>query len=202
MTTERKARQTIDIMLKAAGWRVQNYTGHDTEAALGVAVREYPLKGDQRADYFLFINGAAVGVIEAKPEGTTLSGALQQAERYRASLPDNLRRFPRFPFSYASTGIETYFRDIRDPNSRSRPVFTFHTPDSLSRQATESRTLREKIKDDLPLLEKGSLRDCQFEAITNLETSLKEAHLRALIQMATGTGIFRYFCCWINRNAV
>ena len=48
MTTERKARQTIDRMLKAAGWRVQNYTGHDTEAALGVAVREYPLKGDQR----------------------------------------------------------------------------------------------------------------------------------------------------------
>ena len=188
MTPERKARQTIDSMLKAAGWRVQNYTGHDTEAALGVAVREYLLKGDQRADYLLFINGAAVGVIEAKPEGTTLSGALQQAERYRASLPDNLRRFPRFPFSYASTGIETYFRDIRDPNSRSRPVFTFHTPDSLSRQATESRTLREKIKDDLPLLEKGSLRDCQFEAITNLETSLKEVHLRALIQMATGSG--------------
>ena len=30
--------------------------------------------------------------------------------------------------------------------------------------------------------------DCQFEAIINLETSLKEAHPRALIQMATGSG--------------
>ena len=188
MTPERRARQTIDSMLEAAGWHVQNHAGHNTTASLGVAVREYPLKADQRADYLLFVSDVAVGVIEAKPEGTTLSGALQQAERYRASLPDNLRHLAEFPFSYASTGIETYFRDIRDPNSRSRPVFTFHTPDTLSHQATEPRTLRERLKDDLPLLEKGRLRDCQFEAIINLEASLKEARPRALIQMATGSG--------------
>ena len=188
MTPERRARQTIDSMLEAAGWHVQNHAGHNTAAALGVAVREYPLKADQRADYLLFVSDVAVGVIEAKPEGTTLSGALEQAQRYRASLPNDLPHFPRFPFAYASTGIETYFRDIRDPNSRSRPVFTFHTPDTLSHQATEPRTLRERLKDDLPLLEKGRLRDCQFEAIINLEASLKEAHPRALIQMATGSG--------------
>ena len=86
MTPEQRARRNIDNMLEATGWRVQNYAGHDTGAALGVAVREYPLKFYQRADYLLFINGTAVGVIEAKPEGTTLSGALQQAERYRANL--------------------------------------------------------------------------------------------------------------------
>ena len=188
MTPEQQARRNIDSMLEAAGWHVQNHAGHNTAAALGVAVREYPLKADQRADYLLFINGTAVGVIEAKPEGTTLSGALEQAQRYRASLPNDLPHFPRFPFAYASTGIETYFRDIRDPNSRSRPVFTFHTPDTLSHQATEPRTLRERLKDDLPLLEKGRLRDCQFEAIINLEESLKEARPRALIQMATGSG--------------
>ena len=188
MTPERKARQNIDSMLEAAGWHVQNHTGHNTAAALGVAVREYPLKADQRADYLLFINGAAVGVIEAKPEGTTLSGALQQAQRYRASLPDNLRHLAGFPFSYASTGVETYFRDIRDPDSHSREIFTFHTPETLSHQATESRTLRERLTDDLPPLARGSLRNCQFEAITNLEESLKEARPRALIQMATGSG--------------
>ena len=188
MTPERRARQTIDSMLEAAGWDIQNHAGHDTAAALGVAVREYPLKADQRADYLLFINGAAVGVIEAKPEGATLSGALQQAERYRASLPDNLRRLPRFPFSYASTGLETYFRDVRDPDSRSREVFTFHTPDSFLRQGNELTTLRENLRNDLSTLEKGNLWDCQFEAIINLETSLKEARPRALIQMATGSG--------------
>ena len=188
MTPEQQARRNIDSMLEAAGWHVQNHAGHNTDTAFGVAVREYPLRFDQRADYLLFINGAAVGVIEAKPEGTTLSGALQQAERYRVSLPDNLRSLAGLPFSYASTGVETYFRDIRDPSSRSRPIFTFHTPEILSHQATESRTLRERVKDDLPLLEKGSLRECQFEAIVNLEASLKDAHPRALIQMATGSG--------------
>ena len=152
MTPEQRARRNIDNMLEAAGWCIQNHAGHDTAAALGVAVCEYPLKADQRADYLLFINGAAVGVIEAKPEGTTLSGALQQAERYRASLPDNLRRLPQFPFSYASTGAETYFRDIRDPDSRSRKIFTFHTPDALTHQTIELRTLQERLKNDLPLL--------------------------------------------------
>ncbi|MDE0012215.1 MAG: DEAD/DEAH box helicase family protein [Candidatus Poribacteria bacterium] len=188
MTSEQRSRRNIDNMLKAAGWQVQNYAGHDTAVALGVAVREYPLKFDQRADYLLFVSGTAVGVIEAKREGTTLGGALQQAERYRASLPDNLRRHPRFPFSYASTGVETYFRDIRDPDSRSRKVFTFHTPDSVLDQGNELTTLRENLRNNLPTLERGSLRDCQFEAITNLEESLKKASLRALIQMATGSG--------------
>ena len=188
MTPENRARRNIDKMLEAAGWHIQNYAERDTDAALGVAVREYQLKADQEADYLLFIGGVAVGVIEAKPEGTTLSGALQQAERYRASLPDNLPRLANLPFSYASTGVETYFRDIRDPNASSRLVFTFHTPDTLSHQVTEPRTFRERLKEDLPLLEKGTLRDCQFEAINNLEVSLQDARPRALIQMATGSG--------------
>lgn len=51
MTPERRARQTIDRLLEAAGWRIHNYAGHDRKAAFGVAVREYPLKGGQRADY-------------------------------------------------------------------------------------------------------------------------------------------------------
>ena len=188
MTPEQKARRNIDSKLEAAGWHIQNYAERDTDAALGVAVREYRLRADQRADYLLFIGGVAIGVIEAKPEGTTLSGALQQTERYRASLPDDLPNRTRFFFSYASTGVETYFRDIRDPDSRSRPVFTFHTPEALANAFHQPRTLRERLKEDIPRLEKGTLRDCQFEAITNLEDSLKEARPRALIQMATGSG--------------
>ena len=188
MTPENRARRNIDKMLKAAGWHIQNYAEHDTDAALGVAVREYRLRTNQRADYLLFIGGVAIGVIEAKPEGTTLSGALQQAERYSANLPDELPNRTRFFFSYASTGVETYFRDIRDPDSRSRPVFTFHTPEALANAFHQPRTLRERLKTDLPSLEQGILWDCQFKAITNLEDSLKAARPRALIQMATGSG--------------
>ena len=188
MTPENRARHNIDKMLEAAGWHIQNYAERDTAAALGVAVREYRLRGNQRADYLLFIGGVAIGVIEAKPEGTTLSGALQQTERYRANLPDELPNRTRFFFSYASTGVETYFRDIRDPDARSRQVFTFHTPEALANAFHQPRTLHERLKTDIPTLEKGTLRDCQFEAINNLEDSLKEARPRALIQMATGSG--------------
>lgn len=90
MTPEAKARQTIDNMLEASGWNIQNHAEHVPDAALGVAVREYPLRDNQRADYLLFINSVAVGIIEAKPEGTTISGPLQQAERYHSSLPNTL----------------------------------------------------------------------------------------------------------------
>ena len=188
MTPEKRARQNIDSMLEASGWRVQNYSERATEAGYAVAVREYLLKNEQRADYLLFINGIAVGVIEAKKEGTTLSGSLQQANRYQASLPDTLLKHPDFPFAYASTGIETYFRDNRDPNARSRPVFTFHTPDALLNSINQPSTLRARLKTDLPTLEQGTLRQCQLEAITGLEKSLANSHLRALIQMATGSG--------------
>ncbi len=190
MTPEAKARQTIDSMLEASGWQIQNYAERAIDASLGVAVREYPLKLNQKADYLLFIDGDAVGVIEAKPAGTTPSGALQQAERYRASLPIDLPSLPRFPFAYASTGVETYFRDIRDPDSRSRQVFAFHTPDALWDEGNEVTTLRENLRDELPKhpLEKDVLWNCQFEAITELEKSLAESRPRALIQMATGSG--------------
>ncbi len=109
MTPENSARRNIDKMLEAVGWRIQNYAERDTDAAFGVAVREYRLRAEQRADYLLFIGGVAVGVIEAKPEGTTLSGALQQAERYRASLPDDLPNRTRFSFPMPQQGLRHIF---------------------------------------------------------------------------------------------
>lgn len=45
-------------------------------AAPGAAIREFPLKaGYGTADYLLYVNGEAAGALEAKKEGTTLSGA-------------------------------------------------------------------------------------------------------------------------------
>ena len=187
MTPENRARRNIDKMLEAAGWQIQNYAERDTDAALGVAVREYPLANAQRADYLLFVSGLAVGFIEAKKEGTTLSGAAQQASRYRANIPAGLPTQQGCPFVYTSTGIETYFQDAREPSSRTRLVFAFHTPDTLQ-DILQSVAIRQRLKDNLPLLEEGDLRKCQFEAINNLEDSLKEARPRALIQMATGSG--------------
>lgn len=45
----------------------------DFTASRGVAIREFPLKAGF-ADYMLFVDRQAVGVAEAKKEGTSLSG--------------------------------------------------------------------------------------------------------------------------------
>jgi len=82
MGPEEKARQKIDRLLIAAGWQVQDLRQLNLGAAPGVAVREFPLKSGL-ADYLLFINRKAAGIIEAKPEGTTLSGVAEQSDLKR-----------------------------------------------------------------------------------------------------------------------
>jgi type I restriction enzyme R subunit len=187
MKPEEKARQEIDFLLEQAGWVVQDYIEVNLQASFGVAVREFPLiKGT--ADYLLFADGKPVAVVEAKPEGTTLSGVAEQSSKYIAAVKDSLPhiKIPP-PFSYETTGTETFFRDLRDPESCSRRVFAFHQPKTLLDWLLEGVTLREKFK-ELPPLIKTGLRDCQIEAIENLEKSLAGSRPRALIQMASGGG--------------
>jgi len=132
MKPEEKARITIDKLLELAGWKVQDYKELNLSASTGVAVREFPLKNGT-ADYLLFVEKKAVGVIEAKPEGTTLSGVAEQTGAYITGIPENLITIEEpLPFAYESTGIETFFRDIRDPEPRSRRVFAFHKPETLA----------------------------------------------------------------------
>jgi type I restriction enzyme R subunit len=73
-TPEEQARETIDQLLEAAGWRVQDREGLNLSVARGVAVREFPLTTGF-ADYLLFADRRAVGVVEAKPAGIRLSPA-------------------------------------------------------------------------------------------------------------------------------
>ncbi len=74
MNPEEFARQQIDQQLTACGWIIQDRPGMNFTAGLGVAVREFPLETGE-ADYLLFVDRKAVGVIEAKPQGTTLTGS-------------------------------------------------------------------------------------------------------------------------------
>ena len=187
MKPEDSARQHIDQLLTAAGWTIQDRKQMNLGASQGVAVREYPMSSGT-TDYLLFIDRRAVGVIEAKPEGTTLSGVSEQTEKYLRGIPPILpcHRKP-LPFGYESTGVETFFRDLRDPDSRPRPVFAFHKPEILLKWIQQPLTLRYNLQ-RLPELEKQGLRDCQIEAITKLEESFAADRPRALIQMATGSG--------------
>ena len=187
MTPEQSARQNIDQLLTTAGWTIQDRDQMNLGASQGVAVREFPMASGP-TDYLLFIDRKAVGVIEAKPEGTTLSGVSEQTERYLTGIPANLPCHQNpLPFGYESTGVETFFRDVRDPDSRSRRIFAFHKPETLAQWITQQRTLRENLR-DLPELNKDGLRNCQIEAIVNLEQSFAANRPRALIQMATGSG--------------
>ncbi|MDP4791265.1 MAG: type I restriction endonuclease [Verrucomicrobiales bacterium] len=186
-TPEQQARETIDAQLAAAGWAVQNLDQINLSAARGVAVREMQSQGGP-ADYILFVDGKALGVLEAKKAGTTLSGVAEQSQRYTAARKWIPRRWADpLPFTYESTGVETNFRDQRDPDSRSRPVFAFHTPEHLLELVQQPDTLHTRLK-QFPALKTAPLRDCQIDAVTSLEKSLAANRPRALIQMATGSG--------------
>jgi type I restriction enzyme R subunit len=184
---EAAAREDIDRQLMAAGWLIQDKKDLNLHASRGVAVREMQSHGGP-ADYILFVDGKALGVVEAKREGTTLSAVAEQSARYTAAnhwMPQ--RWADPLPFTYESTGIETNFRDQRDPDSRSRPVFGFHTPQHLLELVQQPDTLRARLR-QLPALNTAPLRECQIDAVSSLEKSLAANRPRALIQMATGSG--------------
>src|SRR4029078_7810488 len=120
-------------------------------------------------------------------------------------LPTDLPAHVRpLPFLYQSTGVETRFTNGLDPQPRSRPVFSFHRPETLaalipqrseapkdlhgaSLAAETATTLRARLK-TLPPLSTSGLWPAQIIAINNLEKSLAQDRPRALIQMATGSG--------------
>jgi len=189
-TPEQSARLQIDAQLSAAGWTIQDIATLNLSASRGVAVREMQSMGGP-ADYVLFVDGKALGIVEAKKEGTTLSAVAEQSARYTHAHKWIPQRWDDpLPFTYETTGIETNFRDQRDPDSRSRPVFAFHTPEHLLELVQQPDTLRKRLRHLAfahPLNDAG-LRDCQIDAITSLEKSLAENRPRALIQMATGSG--------------
>jgi type I restriction enzyme, R subunit len=197
---EQRARKRIDEMLVAAGWVVQDRRSVNLYAGKGVAVRETETTAGP-ADYVLFVNAQAVGVIEAKPQGTPLSGVEPQTLKYQTHYPEELPAFlvdGVLPYGYESTGSDTWFTCRFDPEPTARRVFWFHRPETFERDVDhhadgQGGSLRARIP-GIPALEEHPvwLRDAQAVAIRNLERSLNDNHARALIQMATGSG--KTFC--------
>jgi type I restriction enzyme R subunit len=194
LTPEARARRGIDKQLKACGWVVQTMKELNLYAGTGVAVREFPMIGGNEADYLLFVNGLATGVVEAKKEGETLTGVEIQSDKYGKGLPSNLHAHRRpLPFLYESTGVETRFTNLLDPHPRSREVFAFHRPETLTswleaaKHDPEAPSLRSRLTKMPPLLEKG-LWVAQWRAVRNLEASLAENRPRSLIQGTMGSG--------------
>ena len=204
-TPEREARVEIDRMLADAGWVVQDMKHVNLHANRGVAIREFILlPGHGAADYLLYVDGQAAGVVEAKPAGYTLTGVEIQSDKYMHGLPAALPAWFRpLPFCYQSTGAETRFTNDLDPAPRSRPVFSFHRPETLASWIDDHApekgiaadpsapwmpvNFRGRLRQMPPLHEEG-LWPAQKTAITNLEKSLADNRPRSLVQMATGSG--------------
>lgn len=222
-TPEDQARETIDALLTQAGWVIQDANQVNLTASRGVVIRNFPLeKGHGFADYLVYIDGKAAGVIEAKKKGVTLTGVEIQSAKYSGGFSPSLPVYIRpLPFHYQSTGVETRFTNELDPTPRSRQTFSFHKPGTLATWLEEARldeaqpiptdqaahqqhayksfpTLRKRLQ-QLPPLNTIDLRKAQITAITNLELSLRQDRPRALIQMATGSGKTRMAIAAIYR---
>jgi len=200
LPAETRARVRIDQQLTQAGWKVQDKKDLNLFAGQGIAVREVVMKpGHGRVDYLLYVDKAVVGVIEAKPMGTPLSGVEWQSAMYADGLPADVRlaaktRDGRLPFVFEASGVETHFTNGFDPEPRARLIFNFPKPATLARilrdadAAPERPTWRAKVR-NLPPLDADPLRPAQVEAINGVENSLADQHFdRSLVQMATGAG--------------
>jgi len=185
MTPEEKARQKIDQWFAEAGWKVINREDYEPTCT-AVAIREGLLKGNLEADYFLFINGKAVGVLEAKREDIdALSDKVcDQAALYAKSVPPVYQTYQMpLPFIFTSNGKELYFCDFRKQEQSFKQIMTIPTPYDLVKQLGISDYFA-----GLPTLQKKGLRDCQYEAVTELEKSFRIGQNRALMVLATGAG--------------
>src|SRR5215210_3944548 len=141
------------------------------------------MPGVGEADYLLYADGKAIGVVEAKPEDWTLRGVELQSGGYMGGLPQSVPAFHRpLPFGYETTGTVTQFTNALEPEARSREVFACHRPEELVRLARLERQTQLALG-EMPALSEEGLWPAQVEAINNLERSLAENRPRSLIQM-------------------
>lgn len=202
MKPEELARLSIDQQLKDAGWTVVERNAFNPQDS-AVAVCEELLQDNNRADYLLVLYGKAVGVIEAKRKGVDLRSpaVIAQAERYTHMLRP---QFPCWesplPFIFISNGQEILAKDAYlSDNTSFVPVLRFPRPYELCSRVS---AINNKVFNEfqlLPPLERKGLRECQYEAITSFEASLKCGHRRALLVQATGAGKTRTACAIVHR---
>jgi type I restriction enzyme R subunit len=184
---EARARKRIDRKLVEAGWSVQDFRKINLGQSRGVAVREFPTDTGP-ADYVLFVDRKPVGILEAKEDGSILTFAEDQTERYATSKLKWQVDGLSIPFLFQATSLVTHFTDRRDPAPRAREVFSFYRPEHLARLAAAPDTFRKRLCENMPELDVRRLRDCQVCAVTGLESSLALNKPRSLVHMATGAG--------------
>ncbi len=152
LAAEQRARVLIDQQLTGAGWAVVDRKDLNLFTPRGSAVREAIMKpGHGRADYLLYVDKQVVGVIEAKAQGTPLSGVEWQSAMYATGLPEVARQRPvlvagRSRSSSRPTGSETHFTSGYDPHPRARRFFGFPQPRTLARWIREASSRGTRLR--------------------------------------------------------
>jgi len=191
MLPEEKARLEIDSKLQDAGWQITDRENYSPSVS-AVAVAEGLLKGNLEADYLLFLEGKAIGILEAKKADISLTEVVaKQAENYAHKLLSWYQYWQKpLPFVYLSNGKQLFFKDIRNGKSEYQRLLRMHTPHELVKLAGIGNKTMLGFSQfaGLPNLSPKGLRKCQFEAVTQLEKSFRRGEKRALMVLATGAG--------------
>jgi type I restriction enzyme R subunit len=188
--SEQKTRKRlIHPKLRTVGWRIVRFDPRHPFGRTGaLAIEEFPTDNGP-ADYALCVDGQLLGVVEAKKVTLGPQNVLTQAERYSRGAtqsPLNFHGF-RVPFLYSTNGEVLWHHDVRHPQSRSRRIARFHTPDALqellTRDAEAACEALLQTPNDHP-----RLRPYQADANAAVERALAERKRHMLVAMATGTG--------------
>lgn len=211
--TEAETRQLIDQQLRSAGWEVDteclNNWKNQTQPQRGhnMAIAEWVLPNDQRADYALFKGLDFYGIVEAKKWDEDIAGQMAQPKEYAKEVPyqsnyhllSNQMGDYKVPFIYTANGrpyLKQYqeksgiwFWDARNPKENAYALEEFHKPDDLALKLTA----KNKIEADNDLVDdhdypKFADRPYQIDAINAMEDAIKNGKKRILLAMATGTG--------------
>ena len=185
---EEKSRLNIDRWLEEAGWAVVSRAEY-TEAINAQALKENLMQGNLEADYLLYLNGKAIAVVEAKrKENKLLDDVWDQAIDYTTKLTGKFSFWLNpIPFVFVSNGEKLLFRDLRDPDSE--------IIDLNCKMLTPKQLFDKSGCDDefarLPAVMgvgPGKLRQCQHDAVTQVELAFKRDTKRCLLNLATGSG--------------
>ncbi len=187
MKPEEKARVIIDRQLAEAGWLVIDRDEY-TPTAHACAVREGLMNrsgANLEADYLLFIEGKAVGVVEAKREENELGDEVkEQALTYTRNLPTWCAAwFQPLPIAILANSKTIYYYNKESGNTEFVERVKMPTPYEIKNQIG-----LHSFYAGLPTLNPKGLRDCQIDAIHGLEDSFRAGQKRALMVLATGSG--------------
>ena len=189
---EEQARVFIDEMLAAAGWAVVPRSEYK-DVPYAQALEEALTKGNNRADYQLYLDGKAIGVLEAKRLGKNLGACVaEQVAKYSVgTLPWNQAWANPLPFLFMCDGDKLFFRNTLDPTSKFEPIKKLFTPKQLVKLAREHNLKIDSEFAALPVLPPvgpNGLRLCQRDAIAAVELAFKFGERRVLLDIATGAG--------------